>query len=124
MVVVKMSQNALASLQAKHRRVLSTKTRSDLFYQARRQVVHKLTPEERKGRNQRRKNDRDKVGLAMAAAVKRVRVVASDLSKKLGGSLERWHRKLMQNARIARARRKPNRWNAFLSKRLEEINTG
>lgn len=124
MVVIKTALKAMASLQAKHRRVLSVKTRSDLFHQTKRHIVHKFTPEERKEQKERREKGRKATNKAMVDAMKKVKAAAGDIAKELGGSKRHWHRKLMQNARIHVTQRKTNRWNAFLSKRLEEINAG
>ena len=122
MVAIKTTLAAMASLQPRHRRVLSTKTRSDIFHQMKRHVVHKFTPEERKEISKRRSTRKDKVEKALAQAVVDIRATAQKVANELGGEMEYWRRKLMQNARIAVTRRKVNRWNAFLSKRLEEIN--
>ena len=124
MVAIKVTKQVMASLQAKHRRVLSAKIRSDLFHQTKRLVVHKLTPEEKKGRATRRKSRKEVVDTKMAEAMRKVREAAEQLAKDLGGETAHWHRKLMQNARIGVTRREPNRWNAFLSKQLEELNAG
>lgn len=122
MVVIKTTSKAMASLQPKHRRVVSTKTRLDLFQQTKRHVVHKLTPEELKKQKERRENKRTLVDTAMAKAMAKVKEAAKDLAKEVGGSEEVWNRKLMQNARIGVTQREPNRWNAFVSKRMEDIN--
>ena len=64
----------------------------------------------------------DQLGTVNLLTEEVVKEAAKDLAKEVGGSEEVWNRKLMQNARIGVTQREPNRWNAFVSKRMEDIN--
>lgn len=123
MAVTETSRILLKRVQAKHRKIRSSKTRTDLHLQKSRPGGKVLTPAEKTVRNQTRQDKRDRVNNKMKDARGRMWAIAVEFSAEFGNTPEYWHQRMMQNARVAKSTRKPNRWNAFVSVQLEEINT-
>ena len=88
------------------------------------EALRVLTPEERKERAERAKDRQDYIKRKLAEAQSQVWEIAKDLMANLGRTTEHWHQCLMQVARIEQSERMTSSWNAFVSIRLKEINSG
>lgn len=124
MAITESGRVMIKRMQAKHRKVRSSKTRTDLHLHKIRPGGKVLTPAEKGERHKTRVEKKEKVDNKMKDARSRIWTIAVEMSVELGNTPEYWHRRLMQNARIAKSTRKPNRWNAYTSIKLEEINAG
>lgn len=106
----------------KHRKILQAKIRTNIHLKKKKGGGHKLTPAERKVRQEKRDNKRSARDSRLAKARAKIWKEAQDIAAELGNTPDYWHQTLMQNARIAKRGRAPSRWNAFVSIYVDEDN--
>lgn len=122
--MVRTKYAAICRLDRDHRHLsISSKKRSELHHQ-KTKASRKQTYAERKAR----KAEFDKVDQELKADLQLVRGELLDMcatvAKKHGRTKEHYYTEIMQSERIAKTEREKNRWNAFVSLRLSQINAG
>lgn len=95
-------------------------------YHARpKRILIKKTPAERKVIAASRADRREKIAAALSSARETVVEEARKLQQEFGTHDEKYFQhQILQQARIASTKRKPNVWNAFLHAELEKVNSG
>ena len=78
--------------------------------------------EERKREEERREEKRKSLTARLAEIGAKVWKEADKMAVDFGFDSQHWYYYILQNARLARSSRKPNRWNAFVAIMLESIN--
>ena len=109
-------------LSQDHRKTTTSKTRSDLVQKDKERVYKTLTKEERKREEERREEKRKSLTARLAEIGAKVWKEADKMAVDFGFDSQHWYYYILQNARLARSSRKPNRWNAFVAIMLESIN--
>lgn len=101
----------------------SSKKRSDLHI-SKGKTTRTLTYAERKARQTVLNEQRKKANADLELVRAEIMSMCGTLEIKYGGTKESWYTRVMQTEQIAKGQRANNRWNAFVSVRLGQINAG
>lgn len=125
MVLAEKSRVVMRRLDTKTRKTLTSKTRTDIHLQQKKnRIYHKLTAAERKAQEERREDKRTRLNARLKGCDAAIWEMAEELAKEFGYDALHWYHRLLQNARIAKTERKVNRWNAYVAMSLEAANAG
>lgn len=124
MVSVRTKHTEIRRLDKTHRHLsASAKKRSDV-HKAKANATRKQTYAERKARKQDLDEHNQNVKEDMQLLRGELLDMCGTLVKKHGRTKEYWLTELVQAERIAKTQRSKNRWNAFVSMRMTQINAG
>ncbi|KAK7685836.1 hypothetical protein QCA50_011182 [Cerrena zonata] len=123
MVVIETTRVLMRRLAPKHRRILTSRSRTDVHLKLKRtRVYHKLTPAEKMAQGKKRAERRKRLNDRLKDCDATIWSLAVGLATDFGYNAHHWYHRMMQNARIAKSERKVSRWNAFVALTLEAIN--
>ncbi|KAI0075053.1 hypothetical protein K474DRAFT_1676624 [Panus rudis PR-1116 ss-1] len=104
-------------------RLRSNRVRIPLSERAPRKVIHRTeTPAQKAQKKLARKEKAHAVKQDLDEFYARNWAYARELAQKYGQTASHWYKTLMQNARVAKTKRKLNLYNVFQSLRLEQLN--